>query len=40
MTKIKIPKNIIYKILKIPIPIKKSQIKKTINKKNNNPNLT
>lgn len=32
MTEMKIPKDVVYGILKVPIPVRRSQIRKTINK--------
>lgn len=39
MTEMKIPKDVVYGILKVPIPVRRSQIRKTINKGSGDPNL-
>lgn len=39
MTEMKIPKDVVYGILKVPIPVRGSQIRKTMNKGSGDPNL-
>lgn len=39
MTEMKIPKDVVYGILKVPIPVRRSQIRKTMNKGSGGPNL-
>lgn len=39
MTEMKIPKDVVYGILKVPIPVRRSQIRKTMNKGSGDPNL-